>query len=165
MSNTTDTTKKNTRPDTAAPKVSRKSKEATASSVTTGLILRLLAFVYGIKHVHIQHRRETVLKMVPHLDTNGVQVQSIKNGGLFVLQKQFRGKGGRTTASVTLPNGLRIQAVAITNNQSKFVKSVGYNQAVLNLWNAIEANSLLHPQVTSIPAPEPTPAPSPLPVS
>jgi hypothetical protein len=153
MSNTT---KVNT------PPVPSRSKESTASALTTNFILRLLALAYDIKHVHIQHRRDTVLKLVPAFDeTRNVGLVDIHGNKLFVNQKQFRGKGGRTIASVTLANGLRIEAVAITNNQSKFVKSVGYNQALLNLWHAIEATALLQPQFNAAPDPEAAPAPTP----
>lgn len=133
--------KKNKQPDTAKPIVVSKSKESTASSVTTNLILRLLSLMYRVNHVHIKYRRETIKKLVPAFDKTGkLRLIDSQGNSLFVSQKQYSSNGGRTYAAVILVDGRRIEAVAITNNQSRFVKAIGYSQALLNLWNILQAD-------------------------
>ena len=104
---------------------------------TTELILRLISVTYGVNHVHIHHKRERVFKLVPAKDEHG-NLLYFNDNLLYSHQQQYKGKGGHTFASVMLPSGTRIEAVAITHNQSKFVKKIGYNEAVYNLWKLLE---------------------------
>lgn len=144
--------KKDNRPDSAKPLVSPKSKESAASSTTTSMILRLLSLMYRVNHVHIKYRRGTVNKLVPAFDKTGkVYLVDAQGNQLFVNQKQYASNGGRTYAAVILADGRRIEAVAITNNQSRFVKAIGYSQALLNLWNILQADTELNYQISLTP--------------
>lgn len=143
--------KKNPRPDTNKHLISPKSKESTASPATTSMIIRLLSLVYRVNHVHIKYRRETVNKLVPVYFDGAIPYLNDERKQLYTYEKQYSGNGGRTYASVILADGRRIEAVSITNNQSRFVKSIGYSQALLNLWNMLQADTELNYQISLTP--------------
>lgn len=114
-----------------------KAVDPKGNSLSTELILRLISVTYGVHHVHIHHKRERVFKLVPAKDEYG-ELLYFNGNLLYSHQQQYKGKGGHTFASVMLPSGTRIEAVAITHNQSKFVKKIGYNEAVYNLWKLLD---------------------------
>lgn len=114
-----------------------KALEPKGNSFATHLILELIAIRYGVMHVHIHHQRERIYKIVPAMSASGLPLYLANNQQIFIHQRQFKGKGGRTYASILLADGYRLEAVAVTNNSSKFIKKIGYNEAVYNLWDEI----------------------------